>query len=54
MIAQATTNRIEMVGSLRAEEQCLQCHDAERGELLGAFSYELIRDPAKEHRAALP
>jgi hypothetical protein len=52
VIAQATTNRIEMLGSLRAVKQCLQCHDAKRGELLGAFSYELIRDPAIEHRAS--
>ncbi|MEQ8791516.1 MAG: hypothetical protein RIC55_34955 [Pirellulaceae bacterium] len=54
VIAQATTNRIEMVGSLRAAKECLQCHDVQRGELLGAFSYELIRDPAIEQRAAAP
>jgi hypothetical protein len=54
VIAQATTNRIEMVGSLRAAKQCLQCHDVQRGELLGAFSYELIRDPAIEHATVLP
>ena len=54
VIARATTNRIEMVGSLRAAKQCLQCHDAKRGELLGAFTYELIRDPAIERASLLP
>ncbi len=36
-------NRIRMVGSLRAGKQCLACHSVRRGELLGAFSYELLR-----------
>ena len=45
VVARATTNRIEMVGSLRSIKQCADCHDAERGTLLGAFSYELVRDP---------
>lgn len=30
-----------IVGSLRASSDCLTCHSAQRGELLGAFSYEL-------------
>jgi len=30
-----------MLGSLRAAKQCQQCHTAERGDLLGAFSYAL-------------
>jgi hypothetical protein len=25
--------------------QCLECHAIERGALLGAFSYEFLRDP---------
>lgn len=37
------TNRIRMVGSLRAAWDCLQCHSVERGELLGAFSYDIRR-----------
>lgn len=41
----ATPNRIEMLGAIRASKQCLQCHDVPRGTLLGAFSYELRRDP---------
>jgi hypothetical protein len=34
---------IRMVGSLRAVGQCASCHDAERGTMLGAFSYRLVR-----------
>jgi hypothetical protein len=30
-----------MLGSLRAAKQCLNCHTAERGDLLGAFSYAM-------------
>lgn len=30
-----------MLGSIRAVRQCLSCHEGERGELLGAFSYRL-------------
>jgi hypothetical protein len=41
----ATLNRIRMLGDIRASKQCLDCHDAQRGQLLGAFSYELLRDP---------
>jgi hypothetical protein len=28
-----------MLGAVRAARQCLSCHDVERGDLLGAFSY---------------
>jgi hypothetical protein len=31
----------QMLGSLRAAKQCLDCHNVQRGELLGAFSYRL-------------
>jgi hypothetical protein len=34
-------NEIRMLGSIRAAKQCLQCHEVERGDLLGAFSYKL-------------
>ena len=53
VISQASLNRIEMIGSLRASKQCLQCHDVQRGALLCAFSYELLRDPQldpKQHQ----
>ena len=45
VINKASLNKIEMIGSLRASKQCMQCHDVQRGALLGAFSYELLRDP---------
>lgn len=45
VVTNASLNRIEMLGSLRATKQCQQCHDVESGTLLGAFSYELLRDP---------
>ena len=41
----ATVNRIEMMGAIRAADNCLQCHDGKRGKILGAFSYEILRDP---------
>lgn len=44
-----TLNRIRMVGAVRANVACLECHNVQRGQLLGAFTYELLRDPlAKE------
>jgi hypothetical protein len=48
LVADATLNRIQMVGAIRASKQCLECHDVQRGDLLGAFSYELRRDPPVE------
>jgi hypothetical protein len=48
--------RIRMVGSLRAGKNCLECHSVQRGELLGAFSYELVPEhsaPAQQHDAKL-
>jgi hypothetical protein len=38
---QNAPREIRMLGSIRAVKQCLQCHDVERGDLLGAFSYRL-------------
>ena len=37
-----TANRIRMVGSLRAAKSCLDCHSVQRGDLLGALTYELV------------
>jgi hypothetical protein len=39
-------NIVRMLGALRATKTCLKCHDAEIGDLLGAFSYTL-RPPGK-------
>lgn len=32
---------LRMIGAIRSVKQCLKCHDGQRGELLGAFSYVL-------------
>jgi hypothetical protein len=40
---ECSADQIQMLGSIRAIEQCTRCHAAERGELLGAFSYTLRR-----------
>jgi hypothetical protein len=45
IISVARSNDIQMVGALRASRQCLKCHQVQHGELLGAFSYDLFRDP---------
>jgi hypothetical protein len=42
---QATRNRIVMLGAIRAGHSCLECHNVKQGDLLGAFSYELLRSP---------
>lgn len=44
---QKSDNAMRMVGSLRAASTCLKCHEAERGELLGAFSYRFVPEKAK-------
>ena len=41
---ETATNRIDMLGSIRALNQCLACHRVQRGDLVGAFSYTLVRE----------
>jgi hypothetical protein len=41
---QSSPDRVRMLGSIRAVKQCLKCHSVERGDLLGAFSYDLRRE----------
>jgi hypothetical protein len=41
LMVQRTPRHLRMLGSIRAVKQCLRCHGVERGELLGAFSYQL-------------
>lgn len=41
IVVDQTPNRIQMLGALRAGNTCLECHQGQRGKLLGAFSYEL-------------
>ena len=48
LVTEATTNHIRMLGALRASKQCLDCHQVRRGDLLGAFSYDLVRDPQQK------
>jgi len=38
-----TPDGLRVLGTIRAGQPCLSCHDAERGALLGAFSYKLRR-----------
>jgi hypothetical protein len=42
----AATNQVRMVGAIRMAGACLKCHEGKRGDLLGAFTYELVRVPA--------
>lgn len=34
---------VRMVGAIRSVEQCVKCHGGKRGDLLGAFSYRVMR-----------
>ncbi len=43
LIVQEDAARLRMFGSIRAVKQCINCHSVERGELLGAFSYQMSR-----------
>lgn len=42
LVVDAKPARVRMVGSLRATNDCRECHQVPRGTLLGAFSYELL------------
>jgi hypothetical protein len=42
---------IRMVGAIRATKVCQQCHDANIGDLLGAFSYTLRPAPIVNYRS---
>jgi hypothetical protein len=41
LVAESDGGRVRLVGSVRAVKQCLACHDVSRGDLLGAFTYQL-------------
>jgi hypothetical protein len=43
VVIDSDLNQIRMLGALRASSTCLECHQARRAELLGAFSYVLHR-----------
>ena len=44
----AATNHVRMVGAIRMAGVCLKCHEGKKGDLLGAFSYDLVRVPAQK------
>lgn len=44
ILVRAEGDRLHVLGAVRAvSKTCMQCHKAETGQLLGAFSYELKR-----------
>jgi hypothetical protein len=43
LVTSTDSDRIQMLGAVRASRQCLDCHRGSRGTLLGAFSYRLRR-----------
>jgi hypothetical protein len=45
---------VRMLGAIRATRTCQSCHDAEVGDLLGAFSYTLRPAPKQTGREAAP
>jgi hypothetical protein len=47
LVAEAGMNRLRTLGSIFAQKQCQQCHQVGEGELLGAFSYEFVRNPPR-------
>ncbi|HTU26434.1 MAG TPA: hypothetical protein VMF30_13595, partial [Pirellulales bacterium] len=42
VVIDESPTEIRMVGSLRAGNDCLECHSVRRGELIGALTYRLI------------
>jgi hypothetical protein len=52
LVVDSQPDRIRMLGSVRSSKTCLQCHEGERGKLLGAFSYELVPISAADQTAA--
>jgi hypothetical protein len=44
---------LRMLGAIRAQETCLKCHDDQKsGDLLGAFTYFVTKQPAPEVETA--
>ncbi|MBP85557.1 MAG: hypothetical protein CMJ64_02395 [Planctomycetaceae bacterium] len=43
IVIDSRLNRIRMLGATRAAKRCLDCHQVHHGELLGAFSYDIVR-----------
>ena len=47
LMVQDHPDHMRVLGSIHAVKQCVRCHHAERGDLLGAFSYRLARETVK-------
>ncbi len=45
--AEATLNHIHLLGAIRAHKGCVMCHSVQVGDLLGAFTYDLEREPLR-------
>jgi hypothetical protein len=43
VVIEEVEGSMRMVGALRAGTHCIQCHSVNRGELIGALSYEFLR-----------
>jgi hypothetical protein len=41
LVVEEQSDELRMLGSLRAAQQCTECHSVQRGDLLGAFTYRL-------------
>jgi hypothetical protein len=44
-LAHVTAERTRLLGALRITEDCRKCHQEAVGTLVGAFTYDLARDP---------
>ena len=42
LVVKKEGDRVQLLGAIRALDSCTKCHDAVKGELLGAFSYQLV------------
>jgi hypothetical protein len=47
LMVQKLPQHLRMLGSIRAVEQCVRCHRVKRGELLGAFSYQMAAEETR-------
>lgn len=47
-------NQMRMLGALRARNQCMECHNVDHGELLGAFTYRFNVENLNETPEQLP